>query len=107
MREDSGDDDEMVLDLTEKQSTPTIYSYEFVDEPVGSYRNSYRGHRRRSYHSADSSLNRVIMALAGVFGAIISTHNVILYILMLIVSIFLWPIGVLLFICFICWLWKR
>jgi hypothetical protein len=102
--ENSNDDGfDMVLDLTDKTSPPSAYVPLYVNE----HADIYPDYRRNSHSSANRLLNRVVIALAGVFEAIKNTRNAILCILLLIVCIVLWPVGVFLFICFFCWLWKR
>ena len=51
--------------------------------------------------------SRLVDILAGVWDALLKTRNVIVYLIIIIVGFLLWPIGLFLIICFICWIFRR
>ena len=61
----------------------------------------------RSNLRTESFIGLIFGILAGVWDAIIKTRNVIVYILIVIVSILLWPVGIFLIVCILCWIFRR
>ena len=50
---------------------------------------------------------KIITIFAGVWDALLKTRNVIVYLIIIIVGFLLWPIGLFLIFCFVCWIFRR
>ena len=74
-------------------------------------------HSSERYHPAPNTNHRVnpqtesfvgliFGILAGIWDAIIRIRNVIVYIILFFVSVFIWPIGVFLLVCLLVWIFR-
>ena len=64
----------------------------------------HRPNRRRE--PSISFAEAIAILLAGIWDAIIRIRNVIVYIILFFVSVFIWPIGVFLLVCLLVWIFR-